>query len=48
MFMDSAFDNYNVYDLLELYDEITKEEIMQFIKEELAEENSVLSVVLPK
>ncbi|MBQ7039678.1 MAG: insulinase family protein [Clostridia bacterium] len=46
--MGAEFDGYNLFDALPLYDEITKDEVMQFIKEELAEDRSVLSVVLPK
>lgn len=47
-FMDAEFDKYNLYDTISLIDEVTKEEILDFIKGVLAEENSVLSVILPK
>lgn len=47
-FMDAEFDNYNVYDTVRAINEVTKEDVLNFIKEVLAEENSVLSVILPK
>lgn len=47
-FMDAQFGGYDLYDYLKAFDSVTKEDVLNFIKEEMAEENSVLSVILPK
>ncbi|MBR3942953.1 MAG: insulinase family protein [Clostridia bacterium] len=46
--MESAFMDYNLYDYLEACDSVTLQDVEKFIREELAEDRSVLSVILPK
>lgn len=47
-FMDAKFGGYDLYEYAETFDKVTKDDILKFIKEEMAEDRSVLSVILPK
>lgn len=46
--MEAEFLGYNFFDYLDACDSVTKQDVEQFIREELAEDRSVLSVILPK
>ncbi len=46
--MESAFLGYNFFDYLKACDSVSKQDVEQFIREELAEDRCVLSVILPK
>ena len=39
---------YNLYDYLEACDSVTLQDVEKFIREELAEDRCVMSVILPK
>lgn len=47
-FMEADFGGYNLYDTLEILNNLTKQDVLDFIKEEMAQDRSVLSVILPK
>ena len=46
--MEADFLGYNFFDYLDACDSVTQQDVEQFIREELAEDRSVLSVILPK